>query len=170
MWLAKLIRKGIGCREGESFGSCWFHNEKGTRDQSYSVSPSLCLLVHPPLPLHRCSLRLVIHEANGRHHMKIQDHPQSFYETFDIVIAGLDSIPARRWMNATMVQIAQEGNIIPLIDGGTEGMLTISFAGCSSWCEGFKGQSRVILPTVNACYECTVRPAFWNWSGEGTEL
>jgi len=55
--------------------------------------------------------------------MKIQDHPQSFYETFDIVIAGLDSIPARRWMNATMVQIAQEGNIIPLIDGGTEGML-----------------------------------------------
>jgi len=54
--------------------------------------------------------------------MKIQDHPQSFYETFDIVIAGLDSIPARRWMNATMVQIAQEGNIIPLIDGGTEGM------------------------------------------------
>jgi len=55
--------------------------------------------------------------------MKIQDHPQSFYETFDIVIAGLDSIPARRWMNATMVQIAQEGNIIPLIDGGTEGRL-----------------------------------------------
>jgi molybdopterin/thiamine biosynthesis adenylyltransferase len=59
--------------------------------------------------------------------MKIQDHPQSFYETFDIVIAGLDSIPARRWMNATMVQIAQEGNIIPLIDGGTEGMLFPSF-------------------------------------------
>ena len=26
-------------------------------------------------------------------------------------------------MNATMVQIAQEGNIIPLIDGGTEGRL-----------------------------------------------
>jgi ubiquitin-activating enzyme E1 C len=53
--------------------------------------------------------------------MKIQDHPQSFYEGFDIVIAGLDSIPARRWINATIVQIAQEGNIIPLIDGGTEG-------------------------------------------------
>jgi len=29
-------------------------------------------------------------------------------------------------MNATMVQIAQEGNIIPLIDGGTEGMLDSS--------------------------------------------
>ena len=57
------------------------------------------------------------------HHLKIQDHPQSFYEGFDIVIAGLDSIPARRWINATMVQIAQEGNVIPLIDGGTEGEL-----------------------------------------------
>ena len=55
--------------------------------------------------------------------MKIQDHPQSFYEGFDIIIAGLDSIPARRWINATMVQIAQEGNVIPLIDGGTEGQL-----------------------------------------------
>jgi hypothetical protein len=77
-----------------------------------------------PLPL--------IEEADIRHHMKIQDHPQSFYETFDIVIAGLDSIPARRWMNATMVQIAQEGNIIPLIDGGTEGMLHRPLCRCSS--------------------------------------
>jgi hypothetical protein len=74
-------------------------------------------------------LLFVFEEADVRHHMKIQDHPQSFYETFDIVIAGLDSIPARRWMNATMVQIAQEGNIIPLIDGGTEGMLYPSSTG-----------------------------------------
>lgn len=35
-------------------------------------------------------------------------------------------------MNATMVQIAQEGNIIPLIDGGTEGMPISSIASCSS--------------------------------------
>jgi len=93
---------------------------------------SLTLFLHPHPPLHHFSLRIVIDEANGRHHMKIQDHPQSFYETFDIVIAGLDSIPARRWMNATMVQIAQEGNIIPLIDGGTEGMLHRPLHKCSS--------------------------------------
>lgn len=64
-----------------------------------------------------------------RHHNKIQDHPQSFYEGFDIIIAGLDSIPARRWINATMVQIAQNsGNVVPLIDGGTEGQLSLALA------------------------------------------
>jgi ubiquitin-activating enzyme E1 C len=88
--------------------------------------------------------------------MKIQDHPQSFYEGFDIIIAGLDSIPARRWINATMVQIAQEGNVIPLIDGGTEGQLALLNERVKANRLGFKGQSRVILPTVNACYECTV--------------
>lgn len=54
---------------------------------------------------------------------KIQDHPASFYGSFDIIIAGLDSIPARRWINATLVEIAeQDENVTPLIDGGTEGM------------------------------------------------
>lgn len=57
------------------------------------------------------------------YHGKIQDHPTSFYSTFDVIVAGLDSISARRWINATLVQMAQEGeeNIKPLIDGGTEG-------------------------------------------------
>ncbi|WVO20054.1 uncharacterized protein IAS62_001344 [Cryptococcus decagattii] len=77
------------------------------------------------------------------YHGKIQDHPTSFYSTFDVIVAGLDSISARRWINATLVQMAQEDeeNIKPLIDGGTE---------------GFKGQARVILPTVTSCYECSI--------------
>ncbi|WRT70845.1 uncharacterized protein IL334_007844 [Kwoniella shivajii] len=77
------------------------------------------------------------------YHGKIQDHPITFYEQFNIVVAGLDSIPARRWINATLVQMAQEDEekIIPLVDGGTE---------------GFKGQARVILPTVTSCYECSI--------------
>ncbi|ORY28035.1 hypothetical protein BCR39DRAFT_468765 [Naematelia encephala] len=78
------------------------------------------------------------------YHGKIQDHPPSFYLQFDIVIAGLDSISARRWINATLVQMVDEENpdsLKPLIDGGTE---------------GFKGQARVILPTISSCYECSI--------------
>eukprot|EP00771_Trimastix_marina_P000273 gnl/Trimastix_PCT/1286.p2 GENE.gnl/Trimastix_PCT/1286~~gnl/Trimastix_PCT/1286.p2 ORF type:complete len:423 (+),score=149.48 gnl/Trimastix_PCT/1286:27-1295(+) len=72
---------------------------------------------------------------------KIQDKDADFYADFDIVIAGLDSIQARRWLNGMLCQLAQEGSIIPLVDGGSE---------------GFNGQSRVILPTVNACFECAI--------------
>ncbi|KAG8852690.1 hypothetical protein FRB96_008546 [Tulasnella sp. 330] len=76
---------------------------------------------------------------------KIQDKDEAYYMQFKIVICGLDSIEARRWMNATLVSMAEAGeseeSFKPLIDGGTE---------------GFKGQSRVILPTVSSCYECSL--------------
>lgn len=78
------------------------------------------------------------------HHNKIQDKPLSFYKGFNIIIAGLDSISARRWINATLVNMVDEEDpesLKPLIDGGTE---------------GFKGQARVILPTITSCYECSV--------------
>jgi ubiquitin-activating enzyme E1 C len=69
----------------------------------------------------------------------IQDKDESFYKKFNIIIAGLDNIKARRWLNATlfgMLKKDSDGNldqstIKPLIDGGTEGL---------------KGQARVILP------------------------
>ena len=65
---------------------------------------------------------------------------------FNIIICGLDSVEARRWMNATVVGLAQSDPENPeafkaLIDGGTE---------------GFKGQARVILPTITSCYECSL--------------
>jgi len=63
---------------------------------------------------------------------------------FNLVICGLDSVEARRWMNATLVNLVDPENpesLKPLIDGGTE---------------GFKGQARVILPTVSSCYECSL--------------
>jgi len=83
------------------------------------------------------------------HLCAIQEKDKDFYRQFGIIIAGLDSIPARRWINSTLLGLIQkdeEGNVdmstmIPLVDGGTE---------------GFKGQSRVILPGVTACYECTL--------------
>jgi ubiquitin-activating enzyme E1 C len=73
---------------------------------------------------------------------KIQDKDEDYYMQFKLVICGLDSIEARRWINATLVDMIDMDNpesLKPLIDGGTE---------------GFKGQARVILPTISSCIEC----------------
>ncbi|KUJ22281.1 uncharacterized protein LY89DRAFT_693715 [Mollisia scopiformis] len=76
------------------------------------------------------------------HNCKIQDKDEDFYMQFTLVICGLDSIEARRWINSTLVDLVDMNNpdsFKPLIDGGTE---------------GFKGQSRVIYPTMTSCIEC----------------
>ncbi|GAA5905675.1 NEDD8-activating protein UBA3 [Sporobolomyces salmoneus] len=78
------------------------------------------------------------------YHGKIQDKGDDYYMQFNIVICGLDSVDARRWMSATLVNLVDPQNpesLKPLIDGGTE---------------GFKGQARVILPTITSCYECSL--------------
>ncbi|KAH0562623.1 hypothetical protein GP486_002701 [Trichoglossum hirsutum] len=54
----------------------------------------------------------------------IQDKDEDYYMQFQQVICGLDSIEARRWINATLVNMVDPSNIEslkPLIDGGTEG-------------------------------------------------
>jgi ubiquitin-activating enzyme E1 C len=76
------------------------------------------------------------------HNCKIQDKDEDFYMQFTVVICGLDSIEARRWINSTLVDMVDDENpdsLKALIDGGTE---------------GFKGQSRVIYPTMTSCIEC----------------
>ncbi|SMQ51274.1 unnamed protein product [Zymoseptoria tritici ST99CH_1A5] len=73
---------------------------------------------------------------------KIQDKDEEYYMQFNLVVCGLDSIEARRWINAMLVGLVDMENpdsLKPLIDGGTE---------------GFKGQSRVIFPTMSSCIEC----------------
>ncbi|KAF8334441.1 hypothetical protein F5887DRAFT_991203 [Amanita rubescens] len=75
---------------------------------------------------------------------KIQDKGEDYYLQFNLIICGLDSVEARRWINATLVNMVDPDNpesLKPLIDGGTE---------------GFKGQARVILPTITSCYECSL--------------
>lgn len=78
------------------------------------------------------------------YHGKIQDKDEEYYMQFNIIICGLDSVEARRWINATLVNMVDEDreeSLKVLIDGGTE---------------GFKGQARVILPTITSCYECSL--------------
>ncbi len=74
-------------------------------------------------PVQFLAQNLVIDGLILSYHGKIQDHPHSFYKQFHIIIAGLDSISARRWINATLVEMAEEDEtfIKYLIDGGTEG-------------------------------------------------
>uniref|UniRef100_A0A7E4UUT1 NEDD8-activating enzyme E1 catalytic subunit n=1 Tax=Panagrellus redivivus TaxID=6233 RepID=A0A7E4UUT1_PANRE len=83
------------------------------------------------------------------HNVPIQDKPLDFYRQFGMIICGLDSITARRWLNTTMVNLVDVDSsgepdfstMVPLIDGGTE---------------GFKGNARVILPYLTPCVECTL--------------
>lgn len=83
------------------------------------------------------------------HFKKIQDYDESFYSSFHIVICGLDSIVARRWINGMLISLLKydddlvmdTSTIIPMVDGGTE---------------GFKGNARVILPGMTACIDCTL--------------
>ena len=54
---------------------------------------------------------------------------------FNMVICGLDSIEARRWINATlvdMVDMEDPESLKPLIDGGTEGSCRSIFSPGSS--------------------------------------
>ena len=72
---------------------------------------------------------------------KIQDKDEDYYMQFKLVICGLDSIEARRWINSTLVSMVDKEepeSLYPLIDCATH---------------GFKGQARLILPTIYSCLE-----------------
>jgi ubiquitin-activating enzyme E1 C len=79
----------------------------------------------------------------------LQHFAPRWFTQFDLVIAGLDNIEARQWLNATLVNLVEFDesgqlvfdSIIPLIDGGTE---------------GFGGQTRVFLPRLTSCFECSL--------------
>ncbi|AOA62743.1 Rub1p activation mediating protein [Komagataella phaffii CBS 7435] len=78
------------------------------------------------------------------HFCRIQDKDDLFYRQFQLVICGLDSTEARRWINHKLVTLLDPNDfssLIPMIDGGTE---------------GFRGQSRLILPTLSSCFECSL--------------
>lgn len=79
---------------------------------------------------------------------KVQKYTKKFMRQFNVIIGGLDNMEARFYLNQLvhdLVEFDENGNInadtvIPFIDGGTE---------------GFRGQSRIIIPFKTACLECT---------------
>lgn len=82
------------------------------------------------------------------YYSKIQDFDEEFYRSFHLVVCGLDSIVARRWINGMLLSMLNyedgmldQSGVIPIVDGGTE---------------GFKGNARVILPGMTSCIECTL--------------
>jgi len=77
--------------------------------------------------------RFVEKRVNGvkitPHNKMIQDFDEDFYMQFQLIVCGLDSIEARRWINATLVNMVDEDvedSYKPLIDGGTEGNSRLS--------------------------------------------
>ncbi|KAJ3194290.1 hypothetical protein HK101_003060 [Irineochytrium annulatum] len=89
---------------------------------------------------------------------KIQDKDEEYYSQFSIIICGLDSVEARRWINATIVGMydpEDPSTLKPIVDGGTEGKADCSTYGAEDR-RGFKGQARIILPKMTACYECSL--------------
>ena len=100
-----------------------------------------------------CAARAVNQRVRGAkvvgHYKRIEDMEDNWYRQFHVVVMGLDSIEARRYINKVYCSFleferesveAREGTWTPLIDGGTE---------------GFKGHARVIIPGKTPCFECT---------------
>jgi len=98
----------------------------------------------PQIEFKKAVLRLKVTPHVGY----IQDKDREFYDQFHIIIAGLDNVEARRWLNSlvhSFVEFVDEkpdpATVKPLIDGGTE---------------AFNGQARVIRPYSTSCYECSL--------------
>ncbi|KAL0784704.1 hypothetical protein Bca101_000949 [Brassica carinata] len=83
------------------------------------------------------------------HFSRIEDKELDFYNDFNTIALGLDSIEARRYINGVACGFLEydeddtprRETIKPMVDGGTE---------------GFKGHARVIVPGVTPCFECTI--------------
>lgn len=105
-------------------------------------------------PKSECAAKFVMQRVKGTeitwHNKPIQEFPHTWYRMFDLVIAGLDNVAARTWLNETLVDLVkydEDGDVdwdsvIPLVDGGTE---------------AFAGQSRLFLPGVTSCFECSLQ-------------
>ena len=66
--------------------------------------------------------------------MRLESVKRSYYEMSDIIVGGLDSFDARRWLNSLAVDLKK-----PLVSGGMYGLM---------------GQVQRIIPYDTPCFEC----------------
>lgn len=66
--------------------------------------------------------------------MRLEEVKRKYYQDCDVIIAGLDSFDARRWLNSMAVDVKK-----PLISGGMY---------------GFMGHVQRIIPYETPCFEC----------------
>ncbi len=80
---------------------------------------------------------------------EMDERDSTFYKKFNLIIAGLDNLDARRWINQKVYQNLQwdeDGSvdpesIVPIIDGGTE---------------GFGGQVKFMVAPFTPCFDCGI--------------
>lgn len=112
------------------------------------------------------------------HFCRIEDKPIEFYEEFHVIILGLDSLEARRYMNQIACSLLgaslhcwlqfllHSPTLTPthsdsfrfLTAYDTDGKPDIATIKplVDGGTEGFKGHARVIIPGVTPCFECTL--------------
>ena len=153
---------GLGCQLLECLASMGFRHlevlDMDTVDASNLNRQFLFSAEHVGLPKAHVAAERLRRAHDGAHppllrceghHARLQDLPLSFYARFGLVLAGLDSLVARRWLNDALLQLARcdaggaldPRSVVPWIDGGVEGL---------------RGSLRVVVPRISACFECGV--------------
>ena len=139
------------CRATKGDRSSGVRDEEGPRSEGHTVSTNIFW--------HSFSDKVF----RWRYYGKIQDKDTAYYMEFHIIICGLDSVEARRWMNATLVNLVDPDNqesLKPLIDGGTEGMCSVIGYIFQVLCFGqdsrvkLASSSPPLLPVMNAHWIC----------------
>ncbi|XP_029214426.2 NEDD8-activating enzyme E1 catalytic subunit-like isoform X1 [Acropora millepora] len=148
---------GLGCELLKDLALCGFRYIDVIDMDTIDVSNLNRQFLFRPKDIGRAKAEIAAEFVNSRiagckvtpHFKKIQDFDADFYRGFHLIVCGLDSIIARRWMNGMVLSLLEydddgildQTSIIPVVDGGTE---------------GFKGNARVIIPGLTACIECTL--------------
>jgi len=91
------------------------------------------------------------------HHGRIEEFGDEFYCKFHIVVSGLDSVPARRWLNTKLVAQAIPEDADKQVDGEPLKYKEQTLITCiNGGTEGWKGECRVMTPFKTPCFECLV--------------